>query len=394
MHAYGTYVAVFKDHPSGFGWSSSMLAGGYSVVQGTNGVIGPLQGWLTDRFGPRAIIRIGLMLFGGGLMLFSRIESPAHFFLALIVIAAGLSLGGFLSLIVAVVNWFERRRATAISFLTGGFALGGALLLLTAFGIETFGWRTTALASGMLAIGVGLPVSQLVRHRPEDHGYQVDGGPAPDAREAAPGAVAAVSAADDGFTVGEALRTRQFWFISLGHGAALLVISAVMVHLVTHLTESLDYSLSRAAIVTLVITIAQVTGTLAGGFFGDRVSKRGIAIAAMLVQGAGLILLALSGAVWLIFLFAAAHGFSWGIRGPVMLALRADYFGRRDFGKIMGLSQLVMTTGMMSGPLFAGIMRDLLGDFEIGFIVLGLLAAAGSLFFVFAPKPRRPLAGA
>ena len=50
---------------------------------------------------------------------------------------------------------------------------------------------------------------------------------------------------DDGFTVREALRTRQFWFISLGHGSALLVVSAVMVHLFTHLTESLGYTLTQ-----------------------------------------------------------------------------------------------------------------------------------------------------
>lgn len=395
MQAYGVYVAVFKEDPAegGFGWSSGMLAGGHSVVQGTNGAIGPVQGWLTDRFGPRAIIRIGLALFGGGLMLFSRIDAPAHLFLALVVVAAGISLGGFLSLMVAVVNWFERYRATAISFLTGGFAVGGMLVLLTALAIETFGWRATAFASGLLVLGVGLPVSQLVRHRPEDHGYEVDGGPPPAVPGDAPGAVPAVSTVEDGFTVGEALRTRQFWLISLGHGSALLVISAVMVHLITHLRESLDYSLTGATLVTTVITAAQVAGTFAGGFFGDRVSKRGIAIGAMLAQGGGLILLATSGAVWIVVLFALAHGLAWGVRGPVMLALRADYFGRRDFGKIMGLSQMVMTTGMMSGPLFAGFMRDALGDFQLAFIVLGLLAAAGSLFFVFAPRPRRPLAG-
>ena len=396
MQAYGVYVARLKDAPAdgGFGWSSGMLAGGHSVVQGTNGAIGPVQGWLTDRFGPRAIIRVGLVLFGGGLMLFSRIDAPAHLFLALVVVAAGISLGGFLSLMVAVVNWFERRRATAISFLTGGFAVGGTLVLLTALSIEAFGWRETAFASGLLVLGVGLPVSQLVRHRPEDHGYEVDGGPPPAAPGDAPAASPAVSTVEDGFTVGEALRTRQFWLISLGHGSALLVISAVMVHLITHLRESLDYSLTGATVVTTVITAAQVAGTFAGGFFGDRVSKRGIAIGAMLVQGGGLILLATSGAVWIVFLFALAHGLAWGVRGPVMLALRADYFGRRDFGKIMGLSQMVMTTGMMSGPLFAGFMRDALGDFQLAFVVLGLLAAAGSLFFVFAPRPRRPLAGA
>ena len=49
MQAYGAYVAVFRDQ---FGWSSTVLALGYSTIQGTNGVVGPGQGWLTDRFGP------------------------------------------------------------------------------------------------------------------------------------------------------------------------------------------------------------------------------------------------------------------------------------------------------------------------------------------------------
>ncbi len=390
MQAYGTYVAVFRQE---FGWSSTMLSVGYSVVQGTNGVAGPVQGWLTERFGPRAVIRVGLVLLAAGLMLFSQVSSLALLFPALFIIAVGLSLGGFLSLMVAVVNWFERRRATAISFLTGGFAFGGVLIPLTVLAIETFGWRTTAFGSGILVLALGLPVSQLVRHRPEDSGYVADGDPVPAAPRNPPpsGTIAEVASIEDGYTVGEALRTRQFWFISLGHGSALLVISAVMVHLVTHLTESLDYSLSRASIVITVITTSQVAGTFAGGFFGDRMSKRAIAIGAMLVQGAGLVLFAAASAAWLVFVFALAHGLSWGIRGPVMLALRADYFGRRDFGKIMGLSQLVMTTGMLSGPLVAGLARDLTGGFETGFTVLGALAAAGALFFVFAPRPRRSL---
>lgn len=392
MQAYGAYVAVFKDQ---YGWSSTMLSLGYSTIQGTNGVVGPGQGWLTDRFGPRAVVRVGLVILAGGLMLFSQITALGHLFPALFVVAVGMSLGGFLSVMVAIVNWFERYRATAISFITGGFAFGGVIVYLVVLAIDAFGWRTTAFSSALVVLALGLPAAQLIRTRPEDHGARVDGDPAPERPAAsAPGAVAEIARDDAGFTVGEALRTRQFWFISIGHGSALLVVSAVMVHLFTHLTESLGYSLTQAGAINIVIPIAQVGGTIAGGVLGDRVNKRGLGAGAMLTAGCALLVLVFANSLWMIFVFALAHGAAWGVRGPVLLALRADYFGRRDFGKIMGLSQLVMTSGMMSGPIFAGLMRDVTGGFETGFIVLSILSLLGALLIVFASKPVRPHAAA
>ena len=388
MQAYGAYVAVFREQ---FGWSSTVLALGFSTIQGTNGVVGPGQGWLTDRFGPRAVIRVGLVLLAGGLMLFSQISSLVHLFPVLLLVAVGMSLGGFLSVMVAIVNWFERYRATAISFTTGGFAVGGVLVYLVVLAIDAVGWRITAFSSGLIVLALGIPAAQLIRHRPEDYGEVVDGDPPPEPTSpSSPGAVAEI-ARDEGFTVGEALRTRQFWFISLGHGSALLVVSAVMVHLFTHLTESLNYSLTQAGAITVVIPISQVVGTIAGGVLGDRVNKRGLGAGAMLTAGCALLVLVVADSIWMIFVFALAHGFAWGVRGPVLLALRADYFGRRDFGKIMGLSQLVMTSGMMGGPIFAGLMRDITGGFETGFVVLSILSLLGALLIVFASKPTRPL---
>ena len=387
QQAYGTYVVLLRQE---FGWSNTMLSAGFSVVQATNGTAAPVQGWLTDRFGPRAVIRVGLVLFALGLMFFSQVRSPYMLFPALFVIAVGLSLGGFLSLVVAIVNWFERYRATAISFLTGGFALGGVLVVITIQALDAFGWRAVAFGSGVLVLAVGIPVAQLVRHRPEDYGLEVDGGPRYPAPADGPDQPAEIPHAASGFTVRQAVRTRAFWFVSLGHGFALLVISAVQVHLVAHLNEELGYSLGFASVIIAIITTSQVVGTFGGGIFGDRLNKRVIAIVAMLVQGGGLLLLASVTATWLIVLFAVAHGLAWGVRGPVMLAIRADYFGRRDFGKIMGLSQLVMTTGLVGGPLVAGIIADQTGDFRTGFTVLGVLAAAGSIFFVLASKPLQP----
>ncbi|MCY3881001.1 MAG: MFS transporter [Chloroflexi bacterium] len=391
MHAYGAYVAVFKEE---FGWSSTMLALGYSTIQGTNGVVGPGQGYLTDRFGPRAIIRVGLVVLAVGLVLFSQISQLGHLFPALFVVAVGMSLGGFLSVMVAIVHWFERYRATAISFITGGFALGGVLTFLVVLSIDTFGWERTALGSAVVVLAFGLPASQLVRTRPEDYGYRPDGAPAPERPASPAGGVAEIPHDAGGFTVSEALRTRQFWFISLGHGSALLVVSAVMVHLITHLTESLGYSLTQAGAIQSIIPISMVVGTLGGGILGDRVNKRALGAGAMVTAGIAILILVAANAFWMIVVFALLHGLAWGVRGPVLLAIRADYFGPRDFGKIMGLSQLVMTSGMMTGPLIAGRIRDITGGFETGFTILAVVALAGALLIVFSPPPRRPLAAA
>ena len=392
MQAYGAYVAVFREQ---FGWSSTVLALGFSTIQGTNGVVGPGQGWLTDRFGPRAVIRVGLVLLAGGLMLFSRISELGHLFPVLFVIAVGMSLGGFLSVMVAVVNWFERYRATAISFTTGGFAVGGVLVYFVVLAIDAFGWQTTAFSSGLIVLALGIPAAQLIRPPPRGLRRGRRWHSAPSFRQhlhVVARCYRRGRAAMTGFTVGEALRTSQFWFISLGHGSALLVVSAVMVHLFTHLTESLNYSLTQAGAITVVIPISQVVGTIAGGVLGDRVNKRALGAGAMLTAGCALLVLVVADSIWMIFVFALAHGFAWGVRGPVLLALRADYFGRRDFGKIMGLSQLVMTSGMMGGPIFAGLMRDITGGFETGFVVLSILSLLGALLIVFASKPTRPLA--
>jgi MFS family permease len=70
-----------------------------------------------------------------------------------------------------------------------------------------------------------------------------------------------------------------------------------------------------------------------------------------------------------------------------MQAIRADYFGRRSIGLIIGLSSLITVLGNIAGPLVAGAFADLTGNYQLGFTILSLLAALGSLFFWLAKPP-------
>jgi len=162
-----------------FGWSKTMLSAAFSMARAESGILGPIQGWLTDRFGPRALIRVGMVIFGAGLLLFSRIDGPVGFFLTFFMMAVGTSLGGYLPISVAIVTWFRRRRAQALSISGMGMAVGGLLTPIVVASLSRFGWRWTAFASGILVLVIALPLAQLMRHPPERYGLVPDGEPRP-----------------------------------------------------------------------------------------------------------------------------------------------------------------------------------------------------------------------
>jgi MFS family permease len=375
MQSYGAYVVLLHRD---FGWSKTLLAGAFSMARIESGILGPLQGWLIDRFGPRAILRIGIVLFGLGFVAFSRVDSLLTFYLTFFLIALGSSLGGFVTVVVSLVSWFDRNRAKALAWSQTGFAVGGLSVPLVILALESFGWRITAFASGVLIIAVGLPLAQLFHHRPEDHGEAVDGLLQPPGQgNAQDEPRALVDRSED---------------VSARDASALLVVSAVMVHLVPHLTEDLGYSLAEAGWVVALMTTVQMIGLLAGGYLGDRFDKRIIVVVCMVAHASGLLLVAQATNLAMVVGFALLHGWAWGTRGPLMVAMRADYFGASSFGTIMGFSSLIVMLGMMAGPIVAGYMADRSGSYESGFTVLAIAALFGSIFFLLAtpPRPRRP----
>ena len=384
FQAFGAYFVRLQEE---FGWSRAALSWSFSLLRVESGLLGPLQGWLIDRFGPRSILIIGLIIFAIGFMLLSRIDSLLTFYLAFVVIAIGSGLGGFLTLFVSVSAWFRRRRATALALSQIGGSIGGIFVPLVALALINFGWRDTAFASGIIILVVGLPLTPLMRARPEKYGMLPDGGQRFERRTVE---TRAPIEPEREFTAREAMRTPAFWYISMGHGSALFVVGALMVHLIPHLVQKLGVSLESAAAVVTVITTAQIVGLVSGGVLGDRMDKRLIAAACMVGHTVALIGIAYAGSLWLVYAFAVVHGLAWGARGPLMGAIRADYFGVKAIGTIMGFSSLIVTVGNVFGPVFAGWMADVRGDYETGFVILAAMTGVGTVFFLASKRPSRP----
>jgi MFS family permease len=169
-----------------------------------------------------------------------------------------------------------------------------------------------------------------------------------------------------------------------------LVVSALMVHLVVFLKEDLGFSVTGATVIVSIMTAVTMVGQIAGGFLGDRFEKRKIAMFAMFGHAAGLYALAFGSGLFWVLVFTVLHGTAWGMRGPLMQAIRADYFGRKSFSVIMGFSSLIIMFGNVAGPLVAGITADATGSYRTGFTIMATLAGLGSIFFALARKPTPP----
>jgi sugar phosphate permease len=380
--SFGVYLAVLVEDR---GWSKTSISAAAALKSTEVAILGPVLGWAVDRYGSQLIVRIGIVLFGIGFMLLSGIETLYGFYAAFVVIALGSSMFSNSIVGVAIIHWFEKRRARALSALQFGGAVGGLFVFLVAASIQAYGWRATAFSSGVLAIMLGWPLASMIRSRPEELGETVDGAPPAPRDESRP----AAAPAKHGMSTREALRTSAFWLIALGHAFALLVVSAVNVHAVAHIKEGLGYSLAMATLVFTLVTVGQFFGVMAGWVIGDRYQKRVVSAACMLMHAGGLLMLTYATGTAVLVLSALVHGVAWGLRGPFMQAMRADYFGRQSIGMIIGLSSMIIVIGNIAGPILAGAFADWTGNYRMGFTILAVMAGIGSLFFLMAKPPKK-----
>lgn len=383
MHSYGAYALKMQDE---FGWSMGVISLAFALTRLESGLLGPFQGWLVDRYGPRLILTIGTVIFGIGFFMFAAVDSLTTYFVAFVLIALGSSLGGWATLMVSLVNWFDVHRSKAVAWSQIGFSMGGLSVPLVVYGINMWGWRTMAIVSGFAVLLIASPLVQLVRHRPQEIGEVADGirhdKEADDGRTETPDGTFS-------FTWRQAVREPSFWLISAGHGLSLFTVSSILMHLIPHLTKGLGYSEINAAWVFAMMTSVQLVGLFLGGTLGDRFNKRWLCVICMFGHFIGLLALTYADNFLWIILFVLAHGLGWGIRGPLMVALRADYFGSKSFGTIMGISSLIVMIGMTGGPLISGYLHDIYGNYEVAFTLIAFLSLSGSFCFWAAKPPKR-----
>ncbi len=380
FYGFGTF---FDSLVSEFRSTRAVLSGAFSLARLEGGILGPIEGLLVDKFGPRKIMLFGVFLMGAGFLLLSRVSSITEFYLVFVLmVALGAGLGFSTPLFTAVGNWFVRRQGIAFGLAQSGIGLGGLLIPLLSWLIAQYGWRAAALAAGITIFVVAIPIAFVMRHKPEQYGYVPDGEttPSEETRE--------VSRQAD-FTAREALRTRAFWLLSFTFSIRVMVTSAVTVHIMPFLLDS-GFPREVAAAALGSIAFISVAGRLGFGWLGDRIAKRYVIAVLLLLLAGSFLLLGHVKSLWQLFIFLALYAPAYGGEATLMQTIRGEYFGRRAFGTIMGFMGMVMILGTVAGPLFAGYAWDITGSYNLAFMVFaGTMAVAVGLVLLAKPPVKK-----
>ncbi len=389
-YGFSLFYKRLIDH---FGWTRTGLAGAISLSRLEAGVLGGIEGFLVDRYGPTRIILLGIILSSIGMIWLSVIDSLIEFYLVFILlVTVGRSLSAMVAIDTTVANWFIRRRGTAFGILRTAVAVGAAGVIVVSWFINEFGWRSAFVATGIGILLIGIPTAFVMKPRPELYGLLPDGDSPVKTVDPATHATSDTENQhypnnDIGMTVTEALYSRAFWALSIGFAIRLMVTGAATLHAIP-LVEDLGYSGATAAGVLGSMGMVSIVGRLGGGFMNDAFGTKPVAVASVCLLAVSCLILAYAQNLWQVMLFVAIYAPSYGCSAATMPAIKGDYFGRKSFGSILGLSGMVQMGGSMLGPIFAAYVFDTSGSYSIAFLTFAGLLIISAAMFMSLKKPR------
>jgi len=374
------FTAAFEPIANEFGWSYTQISLAASLRGLEVGLLVPVAGVLMDRWGPRKLVFGGVILSGLGLMLLSRINSLTMFYASFILISTGVSTTTTMLLMAMVANWFHKNVGLAMGIAASGVSFGGLLIPFVTGIIDTFGWRQAMVIMGLGMWAIPLPLSLLLRHKPEQYGYRPDG---EDYRSVLDDDHARPKTGEE-VHVGakEALTSWPFWIIALAFLCQLLPVSAVNTHIMPYLS-SIGMARSTSSFIASALPLLTVIGRVGFGWLGDRVDKRGVTALALALTSLGVLILGYTaaGRNWVIAVFIIVFGIGWGGAVPMSSGLLREYFGRARLGTIVGFAGSVMMVGQIAGAPLAGWVFDQWGDYRPAwFILAGVVGVATILF--------------
>ena len=225
------FTAFFDPIVEEFGWSHTQVSIAFSLRGLEMGILAPIMGFLVDRFGSRKLIFSGTFFAGFSLILLGLTNSLGMFYSAFILLALGASGCASTVLMTAAAYWFRRNVGKAMGIVACGFGVGGILIPLIVWLIDLYQWRTALFILGLGMWALGIPLSFVIRHRPEQYGYSPDG-----EIPTEPGSIHGDLEGEEG-TFKEALKSGNFWKIGVAEATRMMITMAVVTHMMPYLSR-------------------------------------------------------------------------------------------------------------------------------------------------------------
>jgi OFA family oxalate/formate antiporter-like MFS transporter len=376
-----SFTAFFEPIQQEFGWSYTQISIATSLRGLEMGIFAPIVGFLVDRFGSRKLLLGGSVIIGIGLLILSFTQSLLMFYLCFLFIALGS--GGCTSVVTltAVSVWFRKNVGLAMGIMASGFGAGGLTVPLVVFLIDACGWRLTLVILGVGMWLLGIPLSLVVRDRPEQLGLTPEG-TAPESSQAV---AEGESHRRTKGTFLDMIKKRSFLYLNLTETVRMMSVTAVVIHMMPYLS-SLGIPRATSGAVAAALPLVSIAGRFGFGWWGDRLDKRIVMAITFFMMSAGAFTFCYVHSIGLLLLFlllfAPGFGGSMVLRGAIL----QEYFGTAYFGKMIGIVMGSASIGGIVGPTLAGWAFDTTSSYTS--VWYGLCVISGSaIFLIMKMKP-------
>jgi MFS family permease len=354
-----------------FGWTRGQVTSGNALSKLVVGpLFGFLAGWVVDRFGPRRLMMIGILMAGAALVGLGSISSLSMFYFFYFFNALGYVCGGPLPNQVLLTQWFDRSRGKAMGFAYLGIGIGGATVpWISHTLVQHFGWQTALRVLGILIVVVSFPLALLVKELPKP--------------STTFGSVRSTHPTS-------AFKQASFYLLTLGSMCSIAAVSGTQQNLKLFLSLDRHFTQRDAASVLSLVLAFSIAGRLLMGWLADRFSKKYVMLLTYLLVAAGIPLLFLGTTRPILYVSAAIFGVGLGGDYMVIPLMTAEIFGIEILGRLLGV---ILTAGGIAeaaAPWLIGRLRDATGSYRESCFVLVGIALLGGLAVLALPGRRRP----
>jgi MFS family permease len=353
-----------------FGWTRAQVTSGNALSKLVVGpIFGFLAGWIVDRFGPRRMMMMGIVMAGGALVGLGWTSSLGMFYFFYFFNALGYVCGGPLPNQVLLTGWFDRSRGKAMGFAYLGIGIGGAIVPWISHAlVQHFGWQVALRLLGVSIVVVSLPLALLVKEPPRG---RTNSGSASSASPMA------------------AFTRVSFYLLTLGSMCSIAAVSGTQQNLKLFLSLDRHFTQRDAASVLSMVLTFSIVGRLLIGWLADRFSKKYVMFLTYSLVAMGIPLLFLGSTPLTLYVSAAIFGIGLGGDYMIIPLVTAEIFGIEILGRLLGVVLAAGSIADAAAPWLIGRLRDTTGSYSVSCFVLVALALLGGLAVLGLPGRRR-----